>query len=106
MRSELFSEVSLSSGELALGPESGGSRQPLRRQVRYYSERAHVASRDLGTSVAPSHKRVLAERKGAKMPKAPLPMGWRLGTCGGHWPLGTSSAGLARLRCSYPAGFP
>jgi hypothetical protein len=33
-------------------PKSGGSRQPLDRQVRYYSESVEVASRDFGTSVA------------------------------------------------------
>ena len=56
-------------------PESGGSRQPLRRQVRYYSERAHVASRDLGTSVAPCHKRVLARRKDARNAEGATPHG-------------------------------
>ena len=78
------------SGELALGrnPEARVSR--FIRQVRYYSERPQVASRDLGTYVAFRDKRVLHTGKNApKMPKAPLPMGWRLGNCTGHWPLGT-----------------
>ena len=70
-------------------PVSGGSRQPLDRQVRYYSERAQVASRDFGTSVGGAKMRVglPEEKRPQKAGGATPPRRWRLGSCDGHWPL-------------------
>ena len=53
----------------SLCPASGGSRQPLDRQIRYYSEWTQVASRDFGTSVP------YALRKISSNAEAPLPHG-------------------------------
>ncbi len=88
----LFGEDSLFSGELAL-PVSGGSRQPLDRQVRYYSERAQLASRDLILllyEIAPVFGK---EHIRPKKPKRHSPKEWRLDFCAGHWPLGMLAGG-------------
>jgi len=86
-------------------PESGGSRQPLDRQVRYYSESEEVASRVLSTSVAAEGTGGGLRLKNPLNAKAPLPLGVAPWHMNGHWPLEQLRWFVHRF-CSYPAGFP
>ena len=70
----------------SLCPESGGSRQPLDRQVRYYSEWATVASRLLGTSARKELGGGNRCRKLTQKPKRHSPVEWRFDSRLGHWP--------------------
>ena len=63
-------------------PKPGGSRQPLDRQVRYYSDWPEEASRLLGDGRCTDGTGWRMRRKQVpEMPKRHSPVGWRLGTC-------------------------
>lgn len=106
LRSELCGEVSFAQRRGRSHRTPGGSRQPRDRQVRYYSESAEVASRVFGTSGEGVHKQKgQSVEKPPKMPKRHSPVGWRLGTCTGHWPLETILVDRVHLLHS-PGRFP
>ena len=105
VRSELCGEVSFAQRRGRTHRTPGGSRQPHDRQVRYYSEGTQEASRHFWYfwGRKPETEEAIVENS-HKMPKRHSPVGWRLGTCTGHWPL-EQVGWIVSTLCICPAGF-
>src|SRR3954447_8848372 len=104
LHAELCGEVSFVSRRAAL-PEFGGSRQPLDRQVRYYSECAQEASRLFSTSVSRVEERCYAQNP-LITPKRHSPVEWRLGILYRSLASRNKCGGSCPPIAVFPAGFP
>ena len=87
-QSELVAKFPCSAASLHC-PESGGSRQPLHRQVRYYSERRICGKWRFGSfrGTTPQNS-VTADGNSTHKCQKRHSLGVAPRTCTGHWPLG------------------
>ncbi len=99
-RNERCSEISLICGERAL-PGWGGSRQPLDRQLRYYSEAIRLASAGSGSRLTLASKDLDADFR--LMRETPLAVEWRFGVLG--WSLASQNTWPVAVSTVPTAGF-